>query len=111
MLWTWGSGLGPSRLADPQVEGLGWSQICPNQSQEGTELSFHLCRPLSPRGKGDSSHLSPSLFAPFSFYTCACPEVDPSYGASTKGHLKGPAEAMRPPATQGAVSALYLGLT
>lgn len=66
---------------------------------------------LCPRGKGDSSHLSPSLFACFSFYMSACSKVDPSYGGRTKGHLKGPAEAMRPPATQGAVSASYLGLT
>ena len=111
MLWIRGSGLGPSRSADPQEEGLGWSQICPNQSQEETKPSFRLCRPLSPRGRGDSSHLSPSLFACFSFYMCACPEVDPGYGARTKGHLKSPTEAMRTSATQGAVSAFYLGLT
>lgn len=84
----YGNGLGHSRLADPHTEGLGWSSLCPNQSQEGTKVSFHLCRPLPPHGKGGSIHLLPSPLACFSFYLCACPELDPSYEAHRRGDLR-----------------------
>lgn len=84
---------GSSHLVDPHMVGLGWSLFCPNQSQEGTQLSFHFHRLLSSHRKDGCIYLSPPLL-PFS-YTCMPDRAGPQLRAPQRGNLRKPGVLLR----------------
>lgn len=93
-----GKSMVPSGLVDLHLEGLDWPQLCPNQSHEGTKLSFTslgLCLLIGGVVPCISHHFcQPVLSFTCVSISCAGPQLwGAGKGVPQKAKL--PAEAMR----------------